>query len=162
MNRGPKFGDNVIVRAETVRVIGKLDDSTPSFTQSWSTRDAGRYVKHQFVAATTWPGLPLELSGIGAKVSERFEMEPELDGRVYVRLRRIVPTVPELGVVVGYTTKEEGIVRPARGDDLAFLAGPGRGKVPLLEVALPSKAKARIAIVHAADVTVLEPARSVA
>ncbi len=161
MKKGPRFGDNVIVQAETVRVIGKLDDEgKPSFTQSWSTRDAGRYVKREFPDARDWPGVPLELAKV--KVSERFVLEPEIDGQVLVRLRRILPSVPELGVVVGCTWKEEGVVRPGRGDDPAFLSGPGRGRVPLLEVALPSTAKARIALVHVNDLSVLASARGAA
>lgn len=161
MKRGPHFGDNVIVAAETVRVIGKLnDEGEPQFTQSWSSRDAGRYVKREFPDAATWPGIPLEL--LKVKVSDRFALEPEPDGSVYVRLRRIVPAVPELGIVVGYTTKEEGTVRLGRGDDPAFLSGPGRGRVALLEVALPSTTRARVVLVHVNDLTVLAAARGAA
>lgn len=160
MKRGPLFGDKVIVQAETVRVIGKLDkDGAPAFTQSWSTRDAGRYVKHDFPDARTWPGIPLELPNV--KVSERWVLEPEPDGPVYVRLRRIVPPLPEVGVVVGYSWKEEGVVRVGRGDDSNFLTGPDRGRVPLIEVALPSKAKARIVLVHVDDASVLASAARV-
>lgn len=153
MRGGPRFGDSILVGAQTVRVIGRLDHGVPVYRQSWSTRDAGRYVRHEFPAGATWPGLPLGFDRVPA--GDRFELEPDLDERVYVRLRRLPQPVPEVGLVVGYTWKEEGVIRPGRGDDTATLTGPARGRIALLEVAMPSSAKARIVLVHEDDARVL-------
>lgn len=156
----PRFGDNVVVLAETVRVIGKVDGDKIVYRQSWSTRDQGRYVRHEFDAAAGWPGEPFGFDRAPA-ASDRFELVPHPNGEVFVRLRVLPAAVPEIGVVVGTTWKEEGTVCPGRGDDDAYLIG-GRGRIPLLEVALPSTRKARIVLAHVADLRVLALARGAA
>jgi hypothetical protein len=161
VKHGPRFGDNVVVQAETVRIIGKLDENgAPVIRQSWSSRDAGRYVRREFPDATFWPGWPLELDVRG--VADNFELEPALNDDVVVRLRRLPAAVPEVGVVVGFTWKEEGVVRGGRADDPAFLSGPGRGRINLIEVALPSTARARVVLAHVDDLGVLARARGAA
>lgn len=152
------FGKRVIVRAETVRVIGKIEGDQPRYRQAAAARDQGRLVRHEIERRSDghgWPGMPVSLTLAPAK-SDAFHPGPDLfeaDGDVLTRLRRIPLDVPEIGIVIGVTRRQEGT---QRGDnDEAHLAGPGR-TVVLYEVALPptSSPKARITLAHEVD---LEP-----
>lgn len=146
------FGKRVIVRAETVRVIGKLVDGESCYRQTAAARDHGRLVRHQFEAGNGWPGLAVSLKVAPAK-SPAFHPGPELGEDVLTRLRRIPLDTPEIGIVIGYTRRQEGTQRGDNED--AHLAGPGR-TVHLYEVALPpaSSSKARLTLAHEVD---LEP-----
>jgi hypothetical protein len=89
-------------------------------------------------------------------LAPHFQLEPDGDqvDRVFVRLRRLTQRIPEIGVIVGSTTKQEGTVYDTDDDTERALDGPGR-RVPLVEVALrPVRTKSRIVLVHPRD---LEP-----
>jgi hypothetical protein len=153
----PPFATRVVVAAEIVRVLRKIEpDGTAAYRQTGRSRDAHRFARHDFTDATSWPGapIPLDWSPIPEVLEPYFELEPagsHLD-RVYVRLRRLNQRIPEVGVVIGTATKLEGTVYDAteEGDDRA-LDGPGR-RIALCEVALPpARTRSRVVLAHPQD-----------
>lgn len=153
---GHSFGVGVVVHAEVVRVLGKYD-GRPVFRQTASSRDSGRFTRHEWPEATTWPGSPLPVAWAAAP--KGFDPTPEVgEGDVLVRLRRIIFRVPEVGVVIGPSIRrQEGrILKPVdTASDEATLVGPGR-MLNLVEVALPpASGRARIVLAHPRDLSQL-------
>lgn len=152
---GLTFGVDVIVHAEVVRVLGKYD-GRPVFRQTASSRDSGRFTRHEWPAATTWPGSPLPVAWAAAPSG--YDSTPEVgEGDVLIRLRRVIFRVPEVGVVIGPSIRrQEGrILKPDSTNDEAALVGPGR-MLNLVEVALPpASGRARIVLAHPRDLSQL-------
>lgn len=154
---GQSFGADVVVHAEVVRVLGKHDEEGLLFRQTASSRDSGRFTRHEWPTATDWPGSPVPVSW--ADASPDFDLSPTPgEDDLLVRLRRIIFRVPEVGVVVGPSVRrQEGrILRAANVSDAdATLVGPGR-MINLVEVALPpSSGRARIVLTHPRDLAQL-------
>lgn len=158
-----EFGAEVVVSAEVVRVIGKLVDDQVVYRQAGSSRDLGRYVRHDFDGDGPWPGAPIGVDW-EPSASKGFDaQQPVVDGTVLVRLRRVIYRVPEIGIVIGRTRRQEGRILggKAHGEvdgEPAQLAGPGR-TVNLVELALQPQGstKARIVLAHQYD---LQPVRA--
>lgn len=152
---GYSFGVDVVVNAEVVRVLGKHDGKLV-FRQTASSRDSGRFTRHEWPNATGWPGSPLPVTWAAAPAG--FDPTPEVgEGDVLVRLRRIIYRVPEVGVVIGPSIRrQEGrILKAADTSDEASLVGPGR-MLNLVEVALPpASGRARIVLAHPRDLAQL-------
>lgn len=153
----PGFGDQVLVDAEAVRVIGTIAAGTAPIRQSMSARDQFRYERVEF-NDTTWPGEPVPLAWEPGP--ERYQLAPALSAKAVVRVRRLV-RIPQVGMVVGCTWKQEGVIRPGGDGEAANLTGPGR-RVVLCEVALPTEGKARIILARAEDLRVLVRATAMA
>lgn len=157
---GFKFGSDVIVVAETVRVLGKREPSGAAILRHVGAGD--RYVAHNFREATAWPGTGISLELEPSPTTRTpFVLEPELSEVPYQRLRRVVYERPELGIVVGSTYRAEGTIVPGYESgpgemEPAYLGAPKR-KVRLLEVALQvaPTAKARFVLAHPSDLTLV-------
>ncbi len=142
------FGTQVLVRAQTIRVIAQTVDDKPAFKQASSGREYGRYLRPP-ISGPAWPGTAIPLEWEPA--TKTFEASPAVDD-VYARLRRLAFNVPEVGLVVGHTRRTEGTVQAGDNEEAAHLSGPGR-TINLYEVALNpgSSRKARIILAHHRD-----------
>lgn len=134
-------------------------DGTVVYRQSARAREASRFTRHDFADVERWPGapIPLEWEPVPDTTAPYYETDPDGDdaGRVFVRLRRVTHPLPEVGVVIGATSKQEGTIHEAQPDEERYLTGPGR-RVTLLEIALaPIRARSRIVLAHPNDITQL-------
>lgn len=153
MTSEPRFGDRVMVRAESVRVIAEPVDDTHRFKHAVSRSVGhGRYEIVDFDNGDRWPGEPIDETW--EQGPRGYVVTPTLNGRVMARVRRIEWPTPEVCVVIGFTRRTEGIIATIGGS--TSLHPPTRG-VPLLEVARPPapKGRGRIALVHRNDAYVV-------
>lgn len=156
---GMDFGLDVIVAAEVVRVLATTeDDATPVWRQTASSRDSGRFIRHEWPDASAWPGATVPEAWSPPPAGFDPSPTPEA-GDVFVRLRRLIFRVPEIGIVIGPSIRrQEGrILASTRPNEDAALVGPGR-TLNLVEVALPpSSGRARIVIAHPRDLAPVGP-----
>ena len=167
------YGTEVIVHAETMRVIGEQINKTVDVERNkvlhlWdfhlTARDIGRYKpsgQPQFEEIDRWPGGPVteieprenttSWNGAG-----HYQTTPETNDtmthREYARLRRF--PMRSLGIVVGSVSKQQGTrQRAGSEDDQGYLAEVTRTR--LYEVAVPPRSggSMNIVLVHPDDMT---------
>lgn len=152
MGDEPRWGALVMVRAETVRVIAEPHENGHRFKQAVG-ESYGRYLLHEFGPGDAWPGEPIDETWQQGPAG--YMVTPAVNGKVLARVRRLPLEQPEIGMIIGFTSRHEGVI--ATVDGATALYPPNR-MVPLLEVALPPATpagKARIVLVHRHDAYVL-------
>lgn len=142
-----RFGANVLIRAETVRVIAEPHDGGHRFKQAVG-ETYGRYVLHEFDAGDHWPGEPIDETW--QQAPRGYTITPAVNGKVLARVRRLPLETPAVGLIIGFTSRQEGVIATVAGATQLY---PPTRTVPLLEVALPpsGQGKARIVLVHRHD-----------
>lgn len=147
-----RYGARVMIRAEVVRVIAEPHDEGHRFKQSVG-ESYGRYLLHEFGVGDAWPGEPIDETW--QQGPKGYLVTPAVNGRVLARVRRLPFETPEVGLIIGFTARQEGVIATVDGTTQLY---PPNRMVPLLEVALPPTSglgKARIVLAHRFDAYVV-------
>lgn len=167
------YGTEVIVRAETMRIIGEQINKTVDVERNktlhlWdfhlTARDVGRYKPSSrplFKETDRWPGEPVTEIEPGSSPASwngpgHRQTTPETNDamthREYARLRRF--PMRSLGIVVGSVSKQQGTRQSRVSEyDQGYLSEVTRTR--LYEVALPPRSggSMNIVLVHPDDMT---------
>ena len=157
---GPKsiaFGQQVLVRALTLRVIAYRDGDIERFKVPQAND-----MPWVEPTADSWPGEPISLLEDAPK-GPRFQLEPALNGLTIIRYRRFPLEVPQVGFVAGGTAswRHEGSLsatEPGAWVPGGSMIGPKR-TLHLHQVALqpPGRSvKALIVLVHSNDLSLID------
>lgn len=147
-----RWGARVLIRAEVVRVIAEPHEDGHRFKQSVG-ESYGRFVLHEFGVGDRWPGEPIDETW--QQGPKGYLVTPAVNGKVLARVRRLPLENPEVGVIIGFTSRQEGVIATVAGATQLY---PPNRMVPLLEVALPpatTVGKARIVLAHRFDAYVV-------
>lgn len=148
--RAPAFGTPLLVRCESVRVVGAKHGTEYVYRQK--PLDRRRYVEHDFIEADEWPGIAIPEHW--ADTPEGWPIEPIPNGHAVLRARRLEFPAWQVGIFVGRTKLSEGVVvtgKTERGGRTGML--DERRQVEFYEVAFQPAGQGRgcIALVHPRD-----------
>lgn len=146
MNATLRFGTELLIRAEVVRIVGRRTDGGVEFRQK--PIDRKRFSHYDFDAGIDdWPGIavPAEL----APPPPVWQLEPSLNGHAVLRCRRIPFAAPIVGLWVGRARLAEGTIMDNDAPAPRNGTLEDRRWIEFHEVALPpgGHGRARIALV---------------